>query len=103
MVPRRGIRIDGPMRKPALLLLPATAGGGAAAVELLAELRSRSVPLPARIIPAPLVRQKTDYSCGNVAALSLLRYWKHEEWKQVPESALYGPMGTTSQDGTDPY
>ena len=51
----------------------------------------------------PLVRQQTSYSCGDAAALALLRYWKHDEYKQIPETALYRPLGTTAKDGTDPY
>ncbi len=60
------------------------------------------VPLPARLIPLPLVRQATDFSCGNVAALSILRYYEPEPYARVPESALYAPMGTTPEAGTEP-
>jgi predicted double-glycine peptidase len=88
------------MRFIALALLAACGGVSASIDTEAAELRS--VTLPADALPVPLVRQKTDYSCGPAAALALLRYWRHEQYKQVPETALYRPMGTTVADGTDP-
>ena len=90
------------MRKLLVLLL-LVACGGAEDAQLSSELHSRSVTLPAQALPVPLVRQKTSYSCGDAAVLALLRYWKHQEYKQVPETALYGPLGTTARDGTEPY
>jgi predicted double-glycine peptidase len=90
------------MRKTLVFLLLAAACGGLPSADAGADLRSRSVPLPARVIPVPLVQQKTDYSCGDVATLALLRYWNHEAWKEVGEKALYGPLGTTAKGGTEP-
>jgi predicted double-glycine peptidase len=58
--------------------------------------------LPANAIPVPLVRQRVNYSCGDVAALAILRYWDGAEYASVPESALYAPLRTTAHDGTDP-
>jgi predicted double-glycine peptidase len=60
------------------------------------------VPLPAHLIPLPLVRQATDFSCGNVAALSILRYYEPDPYARTPESALYAPMSTTPEAGTEP-
>jgi uncharacterized protein len=60
------------------------------------------IPLPSHLIPLPLVRQGTDYSCGNGAALSILRYYEPDGFAYTPESALYGPMHTTPEAGTEP-
>lgn len=69
-------------------------------------LRAHAVPpnmtLPANLIPVPLYLQQTDYSCGPSSALSLLRYWSYAKYADVTEQQLYGPMGTTPQNGTDP-
>ena len=48
------------------------------------------------------MRQATDYSCGNVAALSILRYYEPDPFARTPESALYAPMDTTPEAGTEP-
>lgn len=61
-----------------------------------------AIPLPANVIPVPLVRQMVDYSCGDVAALALLRYWDPSDYASVGEADLYAPLHTTAQDGTDP-
>jgi hypothetical protein len=61
-----------------------------------------SLVLPLNAIPVPLVRQKVNYSCGDVAALAILRYWDPADYASVPESALYAPLRTTVSDGTDP-
>jgi len=58
--------------------------------------------LPAHLLRLPLVRQETAFSCGDVAALSILRYYEHERFTDVPESALYAPMHTAADFGTDP-
>ena len=91
------------MRLVAILLLLLAGCGAVPDDEFSLDLSSRSRTLPAGAVPVPLVRQKTSYSCGDAVALALLRYWKHEEYKEVPETALYGPLGTTTKDGTDPY
>ncbi len=64
--------------------------------------RGAVLPLPKNVIPVPLIEQQTDYSCGDVATLAILRYWKNARYKDVPETALYGPLHTTEQDGTEP-
>jgi predicted double-glycine peptidase len=89
------------MRFVALLLLAACGGVAPGSFEDDAA-DVRSVALPSNAVAVPLVRQQTSYSCGPASALALLRYWRHEQYKQVPEKALYGPMGTTEKDGTDP-
>lgn len=61
-----------------------------------------ALSLPRKIIPVPLIRQKTDFSCGDVSVLAILRYWNHQKYKQVPEKALYKPLETTSRSGTEP-
>jgi len=60
------------------------------------------VNLPPGIIPVPLVRQSTDYTCGDVSTLAVLRYWKHDAWANVTEMSLYMPLMTRSGYGTDP-
>jgi len=60
------------------------------------------VSLPAHVIPLPVVRQETNYSCGDGVALSLLRYYAPDPFSRTPESALYAPLHTTPQDGTEP-
>jgi len=78
------------------------------AIELTARLAgvpSESVsraPIAADVIAVPAVRQKTPYSCGDAATLGVLRFWKAAEFDAVDESALYAPLGTTPDDGTDP-
>ncbi len=62
----------------------------------------QTLAVPANTVPVPLVRQKESYSCGDVAALALLRYWAPANYDGVPESALYDPLHTTVEDGTDP-
>jgi predicted double-glycine peptidase len=58
--------------------------------------------LPERALRVPLVRQKTNYSCGAAAALALLRYWYDAQYRDVDEHALYGALGTTPAAGTEP-
>src|ERR1700722_6672768 len=59
-------------------------------------------PLPAGCIAVSPVKQRTNYSCGPAAALSLLRYWKWEAFAQVDEGQLHEAMGTTIAHGTEP-
>ena len=58
--------------------------------------------LPANTLLVPLIRQKVDYSCGDVSTLSVLRYWKYADYKSTKESDLFAPLKTTKHDGTDP-
>lgn len=60
------------------------------------------IAVPANLLRVPLVRQQTDYSCGDVAALSVLRYWQWDTWRGVAEDALYAPLSTTAANGTEP-
>jgi len=61
-----------------------------------------NVSLPANLIPIPLYRQRTDFSCGPSSALSLLRYYLWEEYQHTPEQALYKGMNCSRENGTDP-
>ena len=61
-----------------------------------------SLALPPNAIPVPLVRQRVNYSCGDAAALAVLRYWDSADYASVSESTLYAPLHTTARDGTDP-
>jgi predicted double-glycine peptidase len=61
-----------------------------------------TLPLPADVLRVPLIRQRRDYTCGDVALLSVLRFWKPDAFKDTTESALIGPLGTTSCNGTEP-
>jgi predicted double-glycine peptidase len=61
-----------------------------------------SVPLPRNLAAMPSVKQQTNYSCGNAATLSMLRYWRPELFAGVDETALYAPLQTTRAGGTEP-
>ena len=61
-----------------------------------------SIPLPSDASIPPLVTQQVNYSCGDVASLSLLRFWDPADYANTPEEALYRPMETTPEDGTEP-
>ena len=60
------------------------------------------LPLPKKLLTVPVILQTEDFSCGDVAALSILRYWHPETWNKVKEAALYTPLKTSSKAGTDP-
>ena len=85
-----------------VLLLAACGASSGEESAQLAAASTRSAPIPDNLIAVPLVRQKTDYSCGDASALAVLRYWDYDDYARTPESDLYGPLGTTSADGTDP-
>jgi hypothetical protein len=53
-------------------------------------------------LPVPVIRQLRDYTCGDVALLSILRYWDAAEFAAVAERDLIAPLGTTSDNGTEP-
>jgi predicted double-glycine peptidase len=61
-----------------------------------------SRPLPPNLIPVPLVKQATDFSCGAAATLALLRYWRRDAFAGVGEASLYEALGTSEVRGTDP-
>ena len=58
--------------------------------------------LPSNVVHVPAVKQRTDFSCGAAAALSLLRFWRGDEYAQVQESDLFEPLQTTPAAGTEP-
>ncbi|MDP9001051.1 MAG: C39 family peptidase [Myxococcota bacterium] len=59
-------------------------------------------PLPRNLVRVPSVKQRTDFSCGAAATLSLLRYWRWNVYARVDETALYVPLKTTRSNGTEP-
>ncbi|MGO8994648.1 MAG: C39 family peptidase [Polyangiaceae bacterium] len=89
---------------PALCACPSRGTSASAAPDSGPSSQATDAPLalPANAIPVPLVRQKVNYSCGDVATLALLRYWDPADYASVPETALYAPLLTTERDGTDP-
>jgi predicted double-glycine peptidase len=89
----------------ALLLLAACGPATGPAADSSGFVRNRPSDkrsVPANLIPVPLVRQKTDYSCGDASTLALLRYWHNPDWREVGETSLYDTLQTTKKDGTDP-
>jgi predicted double-glycine peptidase len=61
--------------------------------------QKNAVLLPHNALAVPLVRQSTSYSCGAAAVLSVLAYWNKYDGD---ESSLFAPLGTSSENGTDP-
>ncbi|HEY6459151.1 MAG TPA: C39 family peptidase [Polyangiaceae bacterium] len=59
-------------------------------------------PLPPNRIAVPVVKQETDFSCGVAAALSILRLWRWDAYRDVDERALYATLETTEARGTEP-
>lgn len=51
------------------------------------------------LLPVPIVRQSTSYSCGSAALLSVLYYWKVSS---VGEQELHKPLQTDAEFGTHP-
>lgn len=88
------------LRRLAFHVLALALGGAGLAADPAADATRA---LPANLLPVPIVRQKTNYSCGDVATLALVRYWRGEDFDAVPESGLYAPLRTTEEDGTDPH
>jgi Peptidase_C39 like family len=58
--------------------------------------------LPSNLIHVPCVKQRTDFSCGAAATLSLLRYWVPGAFEDAHEDDLFEPLRTTSKSGTEP-
>lgn len=54
---------------------------------------------PAGALAVPIVRQETEYSCGPASLSAVMQYWG--AW-DGGERELYGPLGTTEKDGTEP-
>jgi predicted double-glycine peptidase len=59
-------------------------------------------PLPGNLVQVPVVTQREDFSCGPAATLALLRFWRPDAFAAVEESALYAPLETTDERGTEP-
>jgi predicted double-glycine peptidase len=59
-------------------------------------------PLPPNLVPVPVVKQETDFSCGAAAALSLLRFWRADLYADVDETELHHALQTTNDHGTEP-
>lgn len=60
---------------------------------------ARAQSLPSDFLPVPIMPQGTNYSCGPASLLAILHYWRVFDGN---ESELYGPLGTTPADGTEP-
>jgi len=60
------------------------------------------IPLPANLVPVPVVKQVTDFSCGSAAALSVLRLWRPEAYAGLCEKDLHDALDTTHAQGTEP-
>lgn len=58
--------------------------------------------LPSNLVHVPPVKQRTDYSCGAAATLSLLKFWRGDAYAHTQESDLFGPLHTTPAAGTEP-
>lgn len=54
----------------------------------------------APLLPVPIIRQATQYSCGVAALLSVFYYWKTYVGG---ESSLYVPLKTSEKEGTPPW
>jgi len=48
------------------------------------------------------VKQRTDFSCGAAATLSLLQYWVPGAFEDALEDDLFEPLRTTEANGTEP-
>jgi len=72
--------------------------------EALAEMIGAGAdqPLPSNQAPTPVLRQEVNYSCGDVATLSVLKYWKPTDFASTPEQDLYAPLQTSPEEGTEP-
>jgi predicted double-glycine peptidase len=51
------------------------------------------------LLPVPIVRQSTSYSCGSASLLSVLYYWKVST---EAEQDLFRPLQTDTEFGTHP-
>lgn len=63
---------------------------------------SDGAPLPTNLVAVPVVTQANGFSCGAAATLSLLRFWRVDAFARAEESALYAPLQTTEERGTEP-
>jgi hypothetical protein len=61
-----------------------------------------TVLLPSNLVHVPCVKQRTDFSCGASATLSLLRYWVPGAFEDAHEDDLFEPLRTTAANGTEP-
>ena len=87
-------------RTPADILRAYTASVQEALAEMIGA--GADQPLPGNHVATPVLRQEENYSCGNNAALSELRFWRPDLFANVTEQDLYGPMKTTPENGTEP-
>jgi hypothetical protein len=51
--------------------------------------QAANLSLPSNLIPIPLYRQQTGYSCGPSSALSILRYWDWRRYEHVMEQVFH--------------
>jgi hypothetical protein len=71
-------------------------------VELQPQSSRFQVRLPTNLVHVPAVKQRTEYSCGAAATLSLLRFWQPEAYARIEEHELFGVLETTPANGTEP-
>lgn len=64
-----------------------------------AESPAPAPQLPADVLPVPMMRQATTYSCGASALQGVLAYWRVYDGR---ESSLYAPLETSEEHGTEP-
>jgi hypothetical protein len=65
----------------------------------LGPIADAAKPAP-RLLPVPLVRQATEYTCGAAAVTSVLAYWRKDS--ALREGELQKLMHTSEATGTDP-
>jgi hypothetical protein len=63
---------------------------------------SSLLALPSNVVHVPAVKQRTDYSCGAAATLSMLRFWRGAEYERTHERELFAALDTTPSNGTEP-
>lgn len=66
------------------------------------ERHTALVTTPRNLVHLPAVKQRTNFSCGTAATLSLLRHWRWDDYARVDEADLYLPLETTDARGTEP-
>jgi predicted double-glycine peptidase len=76
------------------------------AIDTFGELPSHgtrvTLGLPPNLVHVPVVKQRTDFSCGAAATLALLRFWLGDAYARVEEHDLFTPLSTTPANGTEP-
>jgi predicted double-glycine peptidase len=87
-------------RRATVLLLAVVAGCSKASHDDAPSVARAPGGLPPNALPVPLVSQANEYSCGAAALEAVLYYWQVFDGH---ETALYGPLDTTPEKGTEPW